>query len=133
MSATAALVGGRKMAESLMLDTCAITRPGKPGGIDPDTGLPTPAAGVPVWSGRCKVQSASVEVLNPSSGAHTYSIDRLTVHIPVSATGVKVGDTLTITASPTDPAQADRIFRVTGLFRKTFATAQRLSVEEVVS
>ena len=46
---------------------------------------------------------------------------------------VAVGDVVEVTASPTDPAQIGRKFRVAGLFRKTLATAQRLSVEEVTA
>lgn len=128
---TAALDRGRAMAESLMLDACTIVHPATSGDVDEATGRPSSTAGATVYTGPCKVQSADLEVRNPESGEHPYSLQRFAVHIPVTATGVAVGDVVTITASSTDPAQVGRVFRVASLFRKTFATAQRLGVEEV--
>lgn len=133
MTAAAAVAAGRRLAESLMSDTCSITRQGGATTIDPATGLPVEGDDTTIYSGKCKVQSADLQVASPVSGDHVYAVQRFTVHIPVAAVGVKVGDVVEVTASPTDPAQIGRKFRVAGLFRKTFATAQRLSVEEVTA
>ena len=131
MTAVGATLAGRALAESLMLDTCKITRPGTATGIDPDTGLPREPEPVTIYDGPCKVQDTRTVVQVAQSGDHAYTLNQLYVHVPVSAIGIKVGDTITITASPLDPAQVGRAFRVAGLFRKTMATAQRLPVEEV--
>src|SRR5690606_10232715 len=56
--ALAALARGRRLAEALMVDMCAITRAaGQPGAIDPETGERTPPAATTVYSGQCKVQT----------------------------------------------------------------------------
>jgi len=130
-SPAAIIAAGRALAESLMLDTCTVKRPSAETTIDPDTGLPTTTWST-IYTGKCKIQSESVQSLNPKSGDHVYTVDRWEVHLPVSATGVKVGDVVEITASPLDSVNVGRKFSVSGLFRKTLATAQRLPVEEVV-
>lgn len=133
MSALSAITQGRQSAEAGMLDDCRITRGGGATTIDPATGLPVEGDDTTVYSGKCKVQSADLQVASPVSGDHVYAVQRFTVHIPVAADDVEVGDVVEVTASPTDPAQIGRKFRVAGLFRKTLATAQRLSVEEVTA
>lgn len=131
MSAAAAVLQGRILAESLMLDTCTIKRASGETTIDPDTGLPT-TTWATVYSGRCKIQSEAVVTLTPKSGDHVYTVDRWMLHLPVSATGIKVGDRVSITASALDAANIGRVFHISGLFHKTLATAQRLPVEEVL-
>lgn len=124
------LLDGRARAESLMLDTCSITRPKSGTTIDLNTGLPI-RTDETIYSGKCKVQDRETMVQPERSGDHTYILSQLYLHVPVVATGIVVGDTVTITGSTTDPAQINRTFRVAGMLRKTFATAQRLLVEEV--
>jgi hypothetical protein len=134
------IAGGRTLAESLMLDDCHITRPTSATTIDPDTGLPVVDPPTTIYGGtgdhdsdKCKIQSDSVQAVNPTSGDHSYTVDRLSVHVPVSATGIQVGDQVEITASALDSGNVGRKFRVASTFRKTFATAQRLPVEEVLA
>lgn len=114
-----------------MLDTCTIRRASGETTIDPDTGLPTTTY-TTIYTGRCKIQSEAVVTLTPKSGDHTYTVDRWMLHLPVSATGIQVGDEATITASALDAANVGRVFHIQGLFRKSMATAQRLPVEEVL-
>lgn len=121
----------REQAESLMLDTCTITRASGETTIDRETGLPTTTY-TTIYTGKCKVQSEAVVTLTPNSGDHRYTVDRWMVHVPVSAGGIKVGDTITITASALDPANIGRKFKIVGLFHKSMATAQRIPVEEVL-
>jgi hypothetical protein len=128
----AMIAGGRALAESQMQDTSTIKRASDETTIDPSTGLPT-TTWTTIYSGKCKIQSDSVQAVNPTSGDHSYTVDRLSVHVPVSATGVQVGDQVEITDSALDAANMGRKFRVASMFRKTFATAQRLPVEEVVA
>jgi hypothetical protein len=137
---TGALPGLRLQAESLMLDDCHITRPSGTTSIDPDTGLPVADPPTTIYGGtgvhdsdKCKIQSDSVQAVNPTSGDHSYTVDRLAVHVPVAAAGIQVGDLIEITASALDSGNVGRKFRVASTFRKTFATAQRLPVEEVLA
>lgn len=130
----------QERAESLMQDDCVITRPSGTKSIDPSTGLPVSDPPATVYGGtgdhgkdKCKVQSRAREVSNRGAGVHVYDVQQLDLHIPVAATGVRVDDIAEITASASDPAQVGRKFKVTGVSRKTFATAQRLPVEEVVA
>jgi hypothetical protein len=112
-----------------MLDACAITRNGAPT-TDPVTGLPTTPT-TTVYTGRCKVQSAVSQELNPEVGDATFTVQRLSVHLPVGAYAMAVGDVVTI-ATSFDPLLVDRKFRVVQRQpTKTLATAYRIDVEEV--
>lgn len=133
------IADGRADAESLMLDDCKITRASGTTTLDPDTGLPTADDPITIYGGtgthdedKCKIQSSGVQAVTPDSGQHVYTIERPEIHLPVSATGVKVGDLVEITGSALDAANVGRKFTITGQFRKTLATAQRLPVEEIV-
>jgi hypothetical protein len=53
--------------------------------------------------------------------------------LPVDAGPLLVGDSVTITASVLDEQLVGRVFRVVELFHKSFATAQRVRVEEVTA
>lgn len=125
MSAATAIVRGRRMAESLMLDTCTITR--EQGTPDEVTGVrPT----VTVYSGRCKVQTYEAQERESEAGGATFTIQRYRVDVPVGSFAPAVGDVVTITAAALDPNLTGP-FRVVALLHKTAATAYRLAVEEV--
>jgi hypothetical protein len=137
-----ALAAGRAAAEAIMLDACVITRPtGAPGTVDRVTGerdpapvetvYPLPDAEAPA-DGRCKVQTFEPYESNRDSGGHVYTEQRYSLHIPVSVTGIRVGDRVQITAAVSDPQLVGRTYRIAGLHHKTYATAQRLPMEEVV-
>jgi len=130
VSAEAAVLAGRREAEALMLDECTVTRPGDPV-TDPDTGTVTPGS-TPVYSGPCKVQQTISQASNPSAGGHQFTVQDSRVDFPVSAGPLQVSDSVTITASALDPQLVGRTFRVAELFHKSFATAQRTRVEELV-
>lgn len=121
----------RTQAESLMVDTCTITRPGDPV-TDPDTGDVTPSSTF-VYSGPCKVQQTISQASNPTAGSHQFTVLDSRVDLPVSAGPFKVDDVVTITASVLDPQLAGSVFRVVELFHKSMATAQRTRVEQVVA
>lgn len=132
MSAQYAVQEGRAAAEALMVDACTIVRvAGEPGPMDPDTGLPTPAPTTQIYAGRCRVQTYEPQESTPDSGGHTYSVQRYAVHVPVG-TNAAVDDIVTITAAAMDPDLAGRHYIVTALLHKTFATAHRLAVDEIV-
>ena len=113
-----------------MLDTCTVTRPGEPV-TDPDTGAVTPGM-TDVYSGPCKVQQTLSQGANPEAGGHAFTVQDSRVDFPVSAGPFLVDDVVTVTASVLDPQLVGRVFRVVELFHKSFATAQRTRVSELV-
>ncbi len=132
MSAESAVLQGRAAAEALMADACSIVRTTGPvGPIDPETGLPTPAPTTQVYAGKCRVQTYEAHESTPDSGDHVFTVQRYYVHLPVSA-DVKRDDQITITAATLDPALVGRSYRVVGLLHKTYATANRVIVDEIV-
>jgi hypothetical protein len=132
-SLSRALLRGRAAAERLMVDACTVERAGSPT-VDPSTGVVTPAY-TASYSGKCKVQAAAgvSSVGNPDAGERQWSVQQLQVHLPVSAPAASVGDRITVTGSRFDPAIVGRVFTVTRLLHKSFATAQRLGVDEVTA
>ena len=122
----------RAVAEELMVDTCRIDRGG---GLatDPDTGAVTPSY-TAAYTGKCKVQAAGgvSSVSTPDAGEHSWAVQQLQVHVPVSAGPFFPDDIVTMLASAHSPHLVGRSFRVPGLAAKWWATAQRLIVEEVV-
>lgn len=125
------LARSRARAEALMVDTCTIRRVS--GSVtDPDTGVVSPDYSV-VYSGLCKVQSTQPQAQTPTAGEHKWTIQQGAVHIPALAPAVMVGDEVVLDSSAHDPHLVGRSFRVVELLHKTWATAQRLNVEEVTS
>lgn len=131
MTAVAATLRGREAAESLMLDSCTVTRPGDPV-TDPESGAVTPGS-TPVYAGPCKVQQTIAQSSNPTAGGHAFTVQDSRVDFPVSAGPLKVNDTVTLTVSVLDPQMSGSVFRVVELFHKSMATAQRTRVELVVA
>lgn len=131
MSAASALARGRAAAEALMVDTCAITRVS--GSTTDDlTGAVTPTEG-PVYSGRCKVQTAGSGAMGRRYDIAEVStvMLRLELHLPMAtSTTAQRGDLVRITASVHDPALLGRLFRLHDLAHKSFATARRFLLEE---
>lgn len=113
-----------------MVDACVIRAPSTTGDMDPDTGLRPEVPGAVVYAGNCKVQTYEAHEANPESGDHVFSVQRSSIHIPATVE-VPVGHLLTVTASVLDPNLVGRRFRVSAVLHKTFATANRLQVDEV--
>jgi len=148
MSAQAAQAltrAGRRAAESLMKDVVVISRPGVPV-TDPDSGEVTTSL-TDVYAGPCKVQQTISQSANPEAGNHQFTVQSARLDIPVSVVGIKVGDVAVAsfldTATYPDgsfpgdgvypAAVREATFRVVELFEKSYATAQRLRVEQVTS
>lgn len=114
-------------AESLMVDTCTITRGG--GGewvVDPETGYEVPDEGAQVYAGKCKVQTYEAFESKRDVGAQTVVQQRYTIHVPVGSGPFEVGDVVTVAAR----VYPERKFRVAGTHEKSLQTAQRLLVDE---
>lgn len=119
----------REQAESLMLDSCRIERPGALA-TDPNTGVVSPTHTL-VYEGSCKVQATISQSSSPEAGERQYTVQDYRVDIPVGAGPLEIDDRVTITDSQLDPMLVGQVFRVIELFNKSFATAQRCRVEVV--
>jgi hypothetical protein len=143
VSAANATLRGRLAAEALMKDSVTISRPGS-AVTDPATG--NVAAGLTlVYAGKCKVQQTISQSSTPTAGGHSFTVQTARLDLPVSANGVQVGDVAvasfldtatypdgTFPGADVYPAAIHEArFRVIELFEKSYATAQRLRVEQV--
>ena len=120
---------GRRAAARLMVDACTITHPGEQV-TDRRTGHVYAVPDAVVYQGQCKVQSYQPFEQTPEAGAHTYSVQRYQVHVPVGAYEPHIGDVVTITAAAYDPHLTGRVFRVVALLHKSLATAYRLAITD---
>lgn len=132
----------RAQAESLMIDTCTISRPGAgKGQFNEATGKYDAPARVTIYGpgvephrGKCQLVIQSVTNASSSSNAgdRTAVVQGDVLKLPVDGTGtVSIGDVAKIVTSPTDPDLVDREFTVTGRRAMTHATARPLPVKEV--
>ena len=116
-----------------MTDTVTVTRvTGPPGEINSETGEREPAPTLTVYTGVGKIQTYEPHESARNSGEHVYIEQRYHLHLPITATQVLVGDTIEVTASATDTQVVGRSYRVAGEHAKTWATARRLLLDEVV-
>lgn len=130
MSALDAVLAGRVVAESLMLDSCVVHRPGEP--VTDADGNVTPSLTL-LYTGPCKIQQTLAQSSNPVAGGHRYTVPDTRWDTPVLSVPFEVDDVVTITDAVLDPQLTGKVYRVTEPFHKTGATAQRTRVEEVVA
>lgn len=131
MSATTAVLAGRRAAEALMVDACTIQRVTGTSTND-TTGVVTPTYSM-IYAGKCRVQQI-VPVSKPADiGQAQVWLQRLELQVPISVTGIASDDLVTITASLLDADLVGRTFRVRELGHKTHLTARRVQLEEQTS
>lgn len=123
LDATAALVALQAEAESMMVTPCVIRRGGTVT-ADPESGADVVVGGTLVYDGGCKLQSREGELRNAEVADSTTTSQRWEVHVPVSSGPYRVADVVSVLG---------RQFRVEGLHVKSWQTAQRLPVVEVLS
>ena len=124
----------RTMAESLMVDTGSAKRPTGESVQDASTGTQTPTYTTIIASSKCKIQARALVVTTPEVAGRTAAIERLELHLPVGSTALKAGDIWTLTAVGTlSSSRVGRTLRVMGPADKTFQTALRYQVEEIVA
>lgn len=128
----AVLDEGRRLAESLMLDTCDVHSPVSGAVFDEGTGLYSGGVGALLYSGKCKRVAAKRFEKQASSGGREYVDSRDELHLPMSAPRVTAGCLATLTAAPLDPNAVGQKMYVSGPASGTLTTAQRLRVTEVV-
>ncbi len=108
---------GAGLAESLMVDICRVVRVERV--QQPD--YTTQVREVLVWSGPCKVQTYEPDSIERQSGGRYVVTQEDRLHVPNSAGPFEIGDVAYVEGYA-------RPYRIDGLIRKTFQTAQRLKV-----
>lgn len=131
----AALAAGRQAAEQLMVDIFALTRPTGEGTVYDSATQSEAEATSSLGTSVGKIQSRSLVVTEAEVAGRTAGTVRIELHLPVTAPALRRGDLATMTATgPMTPAALiGRRLRVVGPVGKTWATAMRYEVEEVVS
>ena len=129
MSLSSVLARGQAAAEALMVDTCTITRVGTRTTDTTTAVVTTPTT--TLYTGRCRIQQAQAQAQREDIGEDHLLLLRLEVQLPMSLTGLVVGDRITITAAADDADLVGRVFRVHDLAHKTHATARRPQCLEV--
>lgn len=125
----AALPELRAQAESMMVDTCKVEYVNGTT-WDEGSGTSVPAYATR-YEGKCRVQTTLTSEANPNAGEREWTVQSLTVAVPMSAIGFEVGDRVTITSAALDADLVGRVFTVVALAHKTHMTARRLRVDEV--
>lgn len=124
------VAAGRARAESIMADSCAITRTTTTF-TNPETGQQTKTS-TTVYTGKCRIQMQVPGSASPSQPGEAYLLMLgLTVQVPISVTGVEPGDIVTVTAASMDPELVGRRFTVKDLGHASHKTSRRLGVQEV--
>jgi hypothetical protein len=128
MSRAALLARARAAAERGMTDTCEIRRRTGPGTVGADGSVT--AATTVLYAGPCRVQQTTTEPTPADPGEDMRLLVRLTVQLPITVTGLRPADEVTITGSSGDPDLIGRAFLINGLHHKSEASARRVGVIE---
>lgn len=108
-----------------MTDAGVVTRGGAEPTTNPTTGAVTWGS-TTVYEGIARIRPQSIsEAQAQFAGEAADLLDEYLVAVPMSATGVRVNDTFTATASA-DPSLVGLPMRVVGVVRGTAVTARRL-------
>ena len=128
----AALPELRRAAESMMRDSCTITRPGVQT-WDEATGVCVAADPVTAYSGPCRVRMAGAGGAKADAGETGWPVADLTVWLPIGdqSDTVRVGDLVSITTRPHDAGSSTDAYRVAGLHSQTHSTSRRLACTRV--
>ena len=130
MSRAIALARARTAAALGMTDTCTIRRRDAEA-VDDNTGVVTPTW-LEVYAGQCRVQQRNPIAQQQTPGPDFQLLVQLELQLPVTVTGVLVGDEVTVTAS-TDPELVGTVLIVRDLGVKSQASARRLGVNRRTS
>ena len=125
MSARAAIMQGRRMAESLMVDRWRVYKLDMDD-VDPLTGE---AVRVIVYEGKAKLTSYEGYEQTPEVIGHTSTVQRMSLHLPVGPYRPQVGH-VAVCVESLDPNLIGTQYRMTqDAPFKTFATAYRVFVD----
>lgn len=108
-----------------MTDAGTITRRGGTPTTDPTTGVMTWTQ-TTVYTGKARIRPQSIsEAQTQRAGEAADLLDEYLVSVPFSASGIRVDDIFTATASA-DPDLVGLSLRIIGVVRGTAVTARRL-------
>ena len=125
MSARAAIMQGRRMAESLMVDRWRVYKLDMDD-VDPLTGE---AVRTVVYEGKAKLTSYEGYEQTPEVIGHTSTVQRMSLHLPVGPYRPQVGH-VAVCVESVDPNLIGTQYRMTqDAPFKTFATAYRVFVD----
>ena len=125
MSARAAIMQGRRMAERLMVDSWVIYKLDM-NDVDPLTGE---AVRVTVYEGKGRLQSYEGYEQTPEVIGHTSTVQRMSLHLPVGPYRPQVGH-VAVCVESLDTNLIGTQYRMTqDAPFKTFATAYRVFVD----
>ena len=125
MSARAAIMQGRRMAERLMVDSWVVYKLDM-NDVDPLTGE---AVRELVYEGKGKLQSWEGYEQSTESVGHTSTIQRLSLHLPVTEYRPQVGH-VAVCVESLDPNLVGTEYRISqDAPFKTFSTAYRVFVD----
>lgn len=128
----------RAEAESLMTDTCRITKPGAGAPtLDPVTLQYVDSAPTVVYEGICRISSRTGGITGgstlASAGDAAWDVSEFPLSLPIKGSGdVAVGHTVTYLTSDFDPSLEGQVFGITAVPRQTLATARRFRMKQVV-
>lgn len=131
MSRATVVARGRAAAEAGMVDTCRIRR--QTGTTTDDFSGEVVDTYETLYEGKCRLQQPGAEATAQDAGQAYVLLQRIQVQLPISVTGLVVGDEVEMTGAGRDPDLVGRVFLVHDLPRKTDATARRVSVQEQTS
>ena len=131
MTADSVLIKAQAAALRLMVDTCLIQRPAAVAS-NPETGYTTTTY-TTIYSGVCRVQQRTVLARQFTVGEATVYMSRLELHVPVTITGILADDIISITASVHDQDLIGRKWHVSELGHKTYESARRFAMVEILS
>lgn len=118
----------RQEAESLMIDSCVISRGGTPI-FDENTGEYT-TPGTVVYSGKCQLRDPGIAEVKREYGELQVTAASQILAIPHTVTGVQVNDVAVVTTA--DPQAATMRFRIDGIPASTWAVVNNFPVEAIV-
>lgn len=121
----------RAHAVSMMVDSCVVER--RTGRVMDDSTFEYVDAWTRVYSGRCRVQVAATQPVEPDPGGRAWVVTDAVVQLPVDGTDYVDDDRVTVTACAFDPALVGVVLSVTSREVKTHDIMRRLHVSEVRS
>lgn len=122
-----------------MVDSCTIRHPSTRGAFDDASGEYASVDGALIYQGVCKRQRGVALEVGATAGDHRFVESRSQLHLPVFLPSgaptpvIPVGAIATITVAPNDPQAVGRRLRIEGQAGKTWASALRFNVTEVVA
>lgn len=145
MSLDSTLRGGREAFNTLLTDTCRITKPGEgKGPFDNATGQYATPARVVVYEGPCRIQvkaDINSNVVETTAGEREWTYLtaqlQLPVETPAGAVGsvddIDVDHVCEVLAAPYSATLVGAQFNIQGTYHKSHAVYSRYRVREVVA